>query len=240
MHKTVPQALHFVKEFLPLVKGVEDRDVVLIPPFIALHPLGDALKNTSVKLGAQDLFWEEKGAFTGEIAPSMLVDAGCAYAVIGHSERRQYFGETYQIVNKKVQAALQAGLIPIMCVGEDLAERETGKTFEVIKKQITEGLKGFQIDRSEQLVIAYEPIWAIGTGHTATPEQADEVQAFIRELIRRSWGKGIAAGLRIQYGGSVKPENMAEIMAMPDIDGALVGGASLEPVSFSRIVKYDQ
>ena len=239
MHKTIPQALQFVKEFLPLVEGVEDRDVVLIPPFTALHSLAAALKTTPIKLGAQDIFWEERGAFTGEIAPSMAVDAGCTYTIIGHSERRQYFQETYQLVNKKLQAALRAGLIPIMCVGEYLAEREKGKTFEVIKKQITEGLKGLQIDRSEQMVIAYEPIWAIGTGHTATPEQAEEVQAFIRELIRKTWGNRIATELRIQYGGSVKPENMAELMAMPDIDGALVGGASLEPGSFARVVRYD-
>jgi len=240
MHKTIAQALQFVKEFLPLVEGVENRDVVLIPPFTALQSLAEALKTTSIKLGAQNLFWEKEGAFTGEIASSMVVDAGCAYVVIGHSERRQYFQETYPLINKKVQAALTAGLIPIMCIGETLSEREKGKTFEVIKNQITEGLKGLQINKSEQLVIAYEPIWAIGTGHTATPEQAEEVHGFIRELIRRACGKGIANGLRIQYGGSVKPENMAELMAMPDIDGALVGGASLKPDSFARIVKYDQ
>jgi len=232
-------ALQFAKQFIPLIEGIKDRDVVLIPPFTALHPLAEVLKTTPIKIGAQDLFWEEKGAFTGEIAPSMVVDAGCTYAVIGHSERRQYFQETYPLVNKKVQAALRTGLIPIMCVGEHLAEREKGKTFEVIKQQITEGLKGIKVNRSEQLVIAYEPIWAIGTGHTATPEQAEEIQAFIRELIRKTWGRGIATGLRIQYGGSVKPENMAELMAMPDIDGALVGGASLEPDSFAHIVKYD-
>jgi triosephosphate isomerase len=188
-------------------------------------------------LAAQDVFWAESGAYTGEVAPRMLKDAGCRMAIVGHSERRQYFHETDESVNRKAAALLKEGLIPIVCVGETLAERKEKLTFRVVERQIRDGLKGLAVNDPLQLVIAYEPVWAIGTGQTATPQQAQEVQAFIRKLLGEVFSPPIARGMRILYGGSVKPDNTAELMAMEDVDGALVGGASLEVKSFGQIIQ---
>ncbi|MFZ5562853.1 MAG: triose-phosphate isomerase, partial [Thermodesulfobacteriota bacterium] len=218
--------------------GVTGREVMIAPPFTALTTVRDALRGSSIGLGAQDLYWETRGAFTGEISAEMLVAAGCGHVIIGHSERRQFFGETDETVNKKLGAALKAGLIPVMCIGETEAQREEGKTFSVLDKQIRNGLQGFALRDTGGLVIAYEPVWAIGTGKTATRDQAQEAHAFIRSVVEKLFGKEFAAATRILYGGSVKPANIADLMAMEDIDGALVGGASLEAATFADIVKY--
>jgi triosephosphate isomerase len=239
MYKTSIEAVEFARQFTPLVDGLNDRDIMIAPAFTALEATATALKGTPVALGAQDLFWETEGAYTGQVSPRMLVSCGCRYVIIGHSERRQYFGETDESVHRKIQAALQAGLIPVMCVGETEKEREAGQTFSILDKQVKNGLKNFVAAELGSLVIAYEPVWAIGTGKTATADQAQEVHQFIRSLITRILGAELATALRILYGGSVKPDNISELMAMADIDGALVGGASLKPDSFSRIVKFN-
>ena len=238
MYKTSAEAVDFVKKFLTLVSGVADRDVMIAPAFTALEAVAAALKGTEVGLGAQDVFWEAEGAFTGQVSPPMLTAAGCRYVIIGHSERRQFFGETDDTVNRKIRAALKSGLIPVMCVGESEKQRETGQTFSILDKQVKDGLRSFVSDELGSLVIAYEPVWAIGTGKTATAAQAEETHAYIRSLIKGLFGADMAALMRVLYGGSVKPENASELMAMADIDGALVGGASLNPDSFSKIVKY--
>lgn len=234
MNKTIPETRDFLRAFLPLVKDIKDRDVVISPPFTALSAAADALKGSGVKLSAQDIFWEEKGAFTGEVSPAMLLDAGCSHVIIGHSERRQYFSEDDVIVNRKVKAARKAGLEVIFCVGESLEEREAGRTFDVIKRQVEMGLAEVG---PENLVVAYEPIWAIGTGRTATVEQAQEVHAFIKKVLGTLYGNK-AESLRIIYGGSVTTENVDNLMACEDVSGALVGGASLKPESFARIVSF--
>ena len=238
MYKTSAEAVDFVKKFLTLVSGVADRDVMIAPAFTALEAVAAALKGTEVGLGAQDVFWEAEGAFTGQVSPPMLTAAGCRYVIIGHSERRQFFGETDDTVNRKIRAALKSGLIPVMCVGESEKQREAGQTFSILDKQVKDGLRSFVSDELGSLVIAYEPVWAIGTGKTATAAQAEETHAYIRSLIKGLFGADMAALMRVLYGGSVKPENASELMAMADIDGALVGGASLNPDSFSKIVKY--
>jgi triosephosphate isomerase (TIM) len=238
MNMTATQARDLAAKLIPLVSGVKDRDIVLGPPFTALAAVGEALKGTNISLSAQNLHWEDKGAFTGEISAEMLLDLGCRYVIIGHSERRQYFGEADDTVNKKAKQALRKGLLPILCVGETLAEREAGKLNDIIGRQVTGGLKDISADDMKKVVIAYEPVWAIGTGRTATPEQANEVHALIRQKVKTLYGADIAEGLRIQYGGSVTPENVSQLMAMPDIDGALVGGASLKPESFAALVKF--
>jgi triosephosphate isomerase (TIM) len=238
MNKTSVEARDLASKLLPLVSGVKDRDIVLAPPFTALSAVAETIKGTNVALSAQNLFWEDKGAFTGEISAEMLLDLGCKYVIIGHSERRQYFGETDETVNKKVKQALKKGLLPILCVGETLTEREAGKLMEVISRQVTGGLKDITAEDMKKVVIAYEPVWAIGTGKTATPEQANEVHALIREKVKSLYTSDIAGGLRIQYGGSVTPENVSSLMAKPDIDGALVGGASLKPESFAALVNF--
>ena len=238
MYKTSAEAVDFVKTFLALVSGVADRDVMIAPAFTALEAVAAALKGTAVGLGAQDVFWEAEGAFTGQVSPPMLTAAGCRYVIIGHSERRQFFGETDDTVNRKIRAALKSGLIPVMCVGESEKQREAGQTFSILDKQVKDGLRSFVPDELGSLVIAYEPVWAIGTGKTATAAQAEETHAYIRSLIKGLFGADVAALMRVLYGGSVKPENASELMAMADIDGALVGGASLNPDSFSKIVKY--
>lgn len=238
MFKTAKEASKMISELKELVKSVSDREVVICPPFTALESAVNAAKGSNVKIGAQNLYWEEKGAFTGEIAPGMIKDLGCEYVIIGHSERRQYFGETDATVNKRIFAALKAGLKPIICVGETLQERESEKTFSVIETQIKGGLKGLSVELMKDCVIAYEPVWAIGTGKTASKEQAQEVHAFIRKLLSDLLGKDTAGATRILYGGSVKPDNVKELMSQPDIDGGLVGGASLEAEPFSKIVKY--
>lgn len=239
MHKTSAEAVDFVRRFAPLVDGIADRDIMIAPAFPALEAVAGALKSTSIALGAQDLFWEDEGAYTGQVAPRMLVAGGCRYVIIGHSERRQYFAETDETVCRKLQAAVRAGLAPVMCVGETEKEREAGQTFPVLDKQLKNGLKSSIADELASLVIAYEPVWAIGTGKTATTEQAQEAHRYIRAQVAGLLGATLAGAMRILYGGSVKPENISELMAMADIDGALVGGASLKPDVFSKIVKFN-
>jgi triosephosphate isomerase len=238
MHMAVGESLAFAEAFLPLVAGSEGVEVAIAPPFTALEALGRALSGSNVKLAAQNVHPEAKGAFTGEISASMLADLGCAYAIVGHSERRALFGESDEFVARKAAALLAHGIRPIVCVGETLEQRESERTFAVIESQLEGSLAGVPHGRAEEVVIAYEPVWAIGTGRTATPEIAQEVHAFVRERLAKRFGDA-AARIRIQYGGSVKPDNVYALMAQPDIDGALVGGASLEPTSFARIVRFD-
>lgn len=234
MNKTVPEARGFLKEFIPLVRDILDREIVIAPPFTSLSIAAEELKGSNIKLSSQDVFYEEKGSYTGEISPIMLLDCGCSYVIVGHSERRQYFNETDEIVNKKIKASKKSGLGVIFCIGESLEQREKGKTFDVLSREIDNGL--IDID-SDNIVVAYEPIWAIGTGRTATPEQAQEVHAYIRGKLRTLYGNK-ASEICIIYGGSVTPENIDSLMACPDVDGALVGGASLKVESFVRIVKF--
>jgi len=235
MHKTVPEATDFVKELKELVKDVNDRDILICPPFTALYPVSEEVAGTNIKLGAQNMYFEEKGAFTGEISPLMLKDVGCSYVILGHSERRHIFGETDELINKKVLSAVNHGITPILCVGEKLEEREAGETEKIIEKQVREGLRN--VNKDSNFVIAYEPVWAIGTGKTATSSLAEEVHQFIREILSSMFGKEKANSVRILYGGSVKPENAEGLLKMENIDGALVGGASLNAESFARIVK---
>jgi triosephosphate isomerase len=234
MHKTISESEAFLSEFVTLVRDVHDVTMVIAPPFTSLARVAERCKDTNVLVAAQNMFFEEKGAYTGEISPVMLTDIGCSYVIVGHSERRQYFLETDVIVNRKVQAALKRNIGVIFCIGESLAEREAGKTFEVLRRELEGGLNG--VDPAG-IVFAYEPIWAIGTGKTASPEQAQEAHAFIREGLKTFYGKK-AEELCIIYGGSVTPENVDSLMNGGDVDGALVGGASLKPESFARIVKF--
>ena len=238
MYKTGPQAVELASRLESLVSDIVDVDVMVAPSPTALGMVAEVLGESAIHVGGQDLFWEEEGAYTGETSAPMLKAVGCTYVIIGHSERRQYFGETNAAVNKKVRAALLGGLIPVVCVGESEAEREAKQTFSVVEKQLEEGLEGLTADEIEKLVIAYEPVWAIGTGKTATTDQAQEVHAFIRGRMAKAFGNSIAKDLRILYGGSVKPENIGDLMAMADIDGALVGGASLDADSFAGIVRF--
>ncbi len=238
MHKSTEETREFITAFVPMVEDVQDVEIVIAPPFTSLAVAAKFLKGTNVKLAGQNLFWEEKGAFTGEISPLMLKDVECEYVIVGHSERRQYFGETDETVNKRIRAAHATGLKVILCIGETLEEREAGKTLEVLKTQLEGGLKDIQAH--DMLVIAYEPVWAIGTGKTATPEQAQEAHQFIREQLGSIYGSEAARQIRILYGGSVKPENVATLMAQQDVDGGLVGGASLKPDSFAKIVKFKE
>ena len=210
-------------------------EVVVCPPFTALAAVADALRGSSIGWGGQDLFWEASGAFTGEVSTPMLVDLGCRYVIIGHSERRQHFGETDESVHRKLLAALRQPLTPIVCVGETLSQRDAGQTFDVVGRQLDGALSGLSADQLRAIVLAYEPVWAIGTGRTAAPAQAQEVHAMIRARLRAGWGAA-AEGVRIQYGGSVTPANALELMQQPDVDGALVGGASLKADSFAAIV----
>jgi triosephosphate isomerase len=238
MHKTVSESVKMVSALKSLVSGISDREIVVAPPFTALLSTAEAIKGSNIKLSSQDIFWEDKGAFTGEIAPSMLVDVGCACAIIGHSERRQFFSETDETVNKKIFAAFKVSLTPIVCIGETLLEREKGQTFSVLERQLREGFKNVTKEQMIKIVIAYEPVWAIGTGKTATPAQAEEAHIFIRKTLAKMFGSEAADNVRILYGGSVKPENISELMDQQNIDGALVGGASLEAEMFAKIVKY--
>jgi triosephosphate isomerase (TIM) len=234
MNKTISEAMDFVQAFLPSVAGIHDADIAIAPPFTALFAVAEKLTGTNVKLAAQNIFYEEKGAFTGEVSPLMAKDAGCTYVIIGHSERRQYFHETDEIVNKKLQTSQKAGLQTILCIGESLMAREAGKTYDVLGSQILNGLKDTS---THNLVIAYEPIWAIGTGRTATPQQAQEAHNYIRNSLRGIYHDA-ADSVRLLYGGSVTPDNIDSLMACPDVDGALVGGASLKPDSFEKIIKF--
>jgi len=237
MHKNIAEAVELVSSIKEAEKELTEAELVVIPPFTALSEVKKTLEGSSIKLGAQNLFWEAKGAFTGEISPPMLHDAGCTYVVIGHSERRQYFGEIDEIVNKKIKAAFAYNLIPIVCLGESLAEREKGVTLKKVEAQIKSGLQGLDKENIRQLIIAYEPIWAIGTGLTATPSQAEEIQNFIREKLAEIYGNEIASCVIILYGGSVKPANAYSLLIEKNINGALVGGASLEANSFIQIAK---
>ena len=237
MNKTISEAIELVNGLKRELSGIDNIDIVVIPPYTALSEISDMLVNSNIELGAQDVHWEEKGAFTGEVSPLMLKDADVKYVVIGHSERRIYFGETNETVNKRLKAALKVGLSPIMCIGERLEEREAGETFKVIKNHVEGGLEGISKEDILKIVIAYEPVWAIGTGKTATPEEAEEAHRYIRELLGEMYDDSVAQNLRIQYGGSVKPENIKELINQEDIDGALVGGASLEIEQFVPIVK---
>ena len=238
MYKTPSQSSEFVAVFLPLVHGHTRDEIVLCPPFVDIAAVVAATHGSKVHVGGQNMHWQEEGAFTGEISAGMLAAAGCTYVILGHSERRQFFGETDETVNQKLHAALKHKLIPIVCVGELLAERETGKTEEVLLRQTARGLIGVAPDLARHIVIAYEPVWAIGTGKTATPEMAAEAHLIIRSQVARSLGREIAENMRILYGGSVKPENAMSLLNQPEIDGALVGGASLDPHSFAKIVLY--
>ena len=238
LFKTIGEAIGLVNDLKPLVAGTRGVEIIVAPVFTALSRVADELAGSGILLAAQDCYWEREGAFTGEVAPGMLKDAGCSHVIIGHSERRQYFGETDATVHNKVKAAINASLTAIVCVGETLAERETGKTFAVIETQLWGGLEGLVPEAFSKIVLAYEPVWAIGTGKTASDAQAQEVHAFIRGLMSRCFGLEVAAGMRILYGGSVKPDNVKGLMAQPDIDGALVGGASLDPTSFAGIVNF--
>jgi triosephosphate isomerase len=237
MNTTVDEAVALAKEVVAAVGSVTDVDVAVCPPYTNLSAVAGAIKGSNVKLGAQDVHWEPKGAFTGKVSCGMLKAVGVTYVIIGHSEQRQYFGETDETVNKKVKAALTAGLLPIICVGETLEERESGKMDAVITKQTKGAFAGLSADDANKCVIAYEPVWAIGTGKTATSQQANEAHIFIRNIIKEILGADVAAGMRIQYGGSMKPDNAKDLLAQSDVDGGLIGGAALKAVDFAGIVQ---
>ncbi len=237
MNKSLKDAEQYGQELLPLLAGYTGVDAVVCPPFTSLSVMSRIFSASDIKLGAQNLFWEIKGAYTGEISPAMLVDAGCTYVILGHSERRQIMGENDTIINRKVRAALDVGLIPILCVGETLQERENNRAREVVKDQLTRDLKNINF-APQGLVIAYEPVWAIGTGVNASSDDAQEMIGFIRSYLARLYNRELAGSVRILYGGSVKEENIAEFMDEIDVDGALVGGASLQASSFAGIVRF--
>lgn len=236
MYKTPAEARKFMEEFVPLVKGHHRDHIVICPPLTDLHVVVEAAKETNVHVGAQNVYWELEGAYTGEISCGMLRGVGCEYVIIGHSERRQYFGETDDTVNRKVEVALENGLTPIMCIGEVLEERDANLTEDVLRRQVMRGLRGISGRKAAKLVIAYEPVWAIGTGKTATKEQAQEAHAFIRKQIKKLYNDRAGETVRIQYGGSVKADNARELMSQPDVDGVLVGGASLKADDFVGII----
>jgi triosephosphate isomerase len=239
MYKTVPEGVALAQEIRAgLALPLNDRDVLVAPPFTALASVSEALRGSDVLMAAQNAHWEREGAFTGEISPVMLQQVGCSHVILGHSERRHIFGESDDTVARKTRAAVDNGLTPIVCVGETLPERESNRTLEVVERQLERALRGLTPDEASRAVVAYEPVWAIGTGRTATPQQAQEAHAFIRKRVTATHGEPAAAALRILYGGSVKPDNIDGLMAEPDIDGALVGGASLKADSFLRIVHY--
>jgi len=236
MYKTAGETAEAVRTLRDLVADVLDVEVVVCPPFTVLPAALEAARGSRIRVGAQDCHWEKEGAFTGEVSVPMLADLGCSHVIVGHSERRQYFGETDGTVDRKIEAVLAHGLTGIGCLGETLQAREKGETLAVLERQL-QGSFARHLG-SPRLVIAYEPVWAIGTGKTATPAQAQEAHAFLRQLVEQKAGPDVAAGIRILYGGSVKPDNIGALMAQPDVDGGLVGGASLDPSSFARIVKY--
>jgi triosephosphate isomerase len=238
MFKGEAEAVLFAEELALRIGDVQDREILICPPSVYIYPVLHALTNTPVMVGAQNVFWEDQGAFTGEVSAPMIRSLGARHAIIGHSERRQYFAETDETVNRRLMACLRAGLTPIVCVGESLQEREAGRTLDVVGTQLTAGLAHVKAADAPGLIIAYEPVWAIGTGRTATPGIAQEVHAFIRSTLTGIFGAEVSLAVRILYGGSVKPDNIDELMAQADIDGALVGGASLEVASFERIIRY--
>jgi triosephosphate isomerase len=238
MHRTVPEAVALVEGLKQRLADVIDGDILVAPPFPALAAVAASLAGTRILLGGQNLHWEDQGAFTGEVSAPMLRSAGCTHVIVGHSERRQFFGDTDEWVAQKTRAALRHGLVPIVCVGETLAQREAGETLALTGRQVRAALDGLDARALETVVIAYEPVWAIGTGKVATPEQAQEVHAAIRSILSALGGQAVAAKMRILYGGSVKPDNIDVLMAQADIDGALVGGASLNADDFARIVRF--
>lgn len=240
LYKTKNEALALIEELAPLVAGVTNVEIIVAPVFTVLPTLIRAVSGTEIGLAGQDVFWEEEGAFTGEVSPHMLMDAGASHVIIGHSERRQYFAETDQTVNKKIKAALKGALVPIFCIGETLASREADETFKVLEQQLKGGLEGLTATQFAPVIVAYEPVWAIGTGKTASDEQAQEAHAYIRGVIAEMMGKEVSDKVRILYGGSVKPENVKGLMSCPDIDGALVGGASLKAQSFASLVRFGE
>jgi triosephosphate isomerase len=237
LNNTVPEALKFITAFTADLKSAASVDVAIAPPFTALYAMGEAMDGTDFKLAAQNLYWEDAGAFTGEISAPLIKDLGCTYVIVGHSERRHLFGDTDEMVNRRLKAAIKHDLIPIMCVGETLEEREGNRTWDVVGRQLTQGLDGIDVAALVDFVVAYEPVWAIGTGKTATPDQAQEVHGLIRNFLKESFGPETAGRIRILYGGSVKPSNSRELLGKPDIDGALVGGASLKPDQFAAIAR---
>lgn len=238
MYKTISEAIELANGLKRAFYDFDPQalDIVICPPFTALSEVAGVITDSPIQLGAQDTFWEEEGAYTGEVSPLMLKDAGAKFVIIGHSERRQYFGEINETVNKKVKAALKYGLKPVMCIGETLKEREAGKTFDILKDHVQNGLLGIEEKDALSITLAYEPVWAIGTGKTATAEQAQEAHHYIRGLLAKLYNDESAQAIRIEYGGSVKPENTVELISQPDVDGALVGGASLKIDSFSQII----
>ena len=238
MHKTPTETIETLKELKKLVSDVSDRSIMVAPPFTSLRGAHEVLKDSNIYLGAQNMYYEDKGAFTGEISADMLLDSGCKFVILGHSERRHIFGEENELINKKVVKALQKGLTPILCVGEKLEERESGLVEKVVKEQLTEGLKSLTKEDILNIIVAYEPVWAIGTGKTATPEDANSVHMFIKNFLCETFGVR-EEDLTVLYGGSVKPKNISSLMAEHFIDGVLVGGASLSPEDFSKIVKFD-
>jgi triosephosphate isomerase len=236
MYKTVAEAVAFVKELRGAVKGITDVEIVLAPAFTALHAVAEAARDSNIGVSAQNLYWEREGAFTGEVSAGMVKEAGAEYAIVGHSERRRLFGETDALVNRKAMAAMAAALTPIVCIGETLEERERAETFAVLDQQIKDGLDQFTAVQVVDIIVAYEPVWAIGTGRTASAAQAQEVHAHIRKRLRQWFGADAADACHVIYGGSVKPDNIRELIAEPDVDGALVGGASLDVRGFADIV----
>lgn len=238
MYKTRPEVVSTLRALRAEVDGHEGVEVVVCPTFTSLAAAAEVLSGSTIGLGAQNVAWEDEGALTGEISVGMLLDCGCGYVILGHSERRQFFAESDELIGRKLGKVLETTLTPILCVGETLEEREAGRVSEVVLGQLGRDLAGLTEQQVSRIIVAYEPVWAIGTGRTATPETAEEVHGMIRRWLSETYSVGLADGLRILYGGSVKPGNIAELMAQPDIDGALVGGASLDAASFARIVKY--
>lgn len=238
MHKTIREAVDFASILVNECTGLVGRRVVIAPPFTALHSVAEVLKGSGIHLSAQNLHDKPAGAYTGEVSARMLIDACCEYVIVGHSERRSLFGETDDVINRKLKTAISLGLRPIFCIGETLKDREAGQTFSVVNRQIKEGLNKFNTDDIKPLVIAYEPVWAIGTSRTATPEQAQAVHSYVRDVMGKTYGENISRSIAILYGGSVNPDNIGGLMAQSDIDGVLVGGASLDIDSFVRIIKY--
>ena len=240
MHMSAVDGCRLAADVAAACKKYDDREVLLAPPYTILSEVSHVLSDTDIHLASQNICWEEKGAFTGEISPTMLKDAGGSAAIIGHSERRQIFLETDEMVNKRLKGAIEFGLVAVFCIGETLEERKSDRTFEVLEQQVRKGLAGVNADGMQQVVIAYEPVWAIGTGVTASKEQAQEVHEFLRELILKMYQKSVADAIRILYGGSVKPTNVDELMSQKDIDGVLVGGAALDAESFGRIINFEK
>jgi triosephosphate isomerase len=237
MNNTINESVELINGLKRGLTDIEEVDIAVCPPYTALSDAHELLMDSNIRLGAQDVYWQEKGAFTGEVSPQMLKDIGCSFVIIGHSERRKYFNETNETVNKKIKASLKAGLLPIVCVGESLQEREKGRTFDVVKNHVEGSLADLTPEDMKKITIAYEPVWAIGTGKNAMPDQAQEVHKFIRGLLAGMFDELLSEEIRIQYGGSVKPDNIKDLIAQKDVDGALVGGASLKVDSFSEIVK---